>query len=55
MEQIRSAEGIAAVRAVIQAAKCTRPQEEVTDEEIKRSEAVVRKIMAETERLGLYK
>ncbi len=55
MEQIRSAEGIAAVRAVIRAAQCAGPQEEVTEEEIKRSEAVVKELMAETERLGLYK
>lgn len=54
MEQIRSAEGIAAVRAVIRAAKCAGPQEEVTEAEIERSEAVVKEIMAETERLGLY-
>lgn len=55
MEQIRSAEGIAAVRAVIRAANNAGPQDEVTETEIKRSEAVMDELVAETERLGLYK
>lgn len=55
MEQIRSAEGIAAVRAVIRAANIAGPQKEVTEAEIERSEAVMQELVEETERLGLYK
>ena len=36
-------------------AKCAGPREEVTDAEIERSQAIVEEIMAETERLGLYR
>ena len=31
------------------------PDEEATPEEIERSQVIVREIMAETERMGLYK
>ena len=55
MEQLRSAEGIAAVRAAIREAKCAGPGEEVTEAEIECSQAIVEEIMAETERLGLYR
>ena len=55
MEQIRSAEEIAYVRAVIREAKCAGPREEVSEAEIERSHAIVDEIMAETERLGLYR
>ena len=55
VERVRSAEAIAHVRAVIREAKCAGPHEEVTDAEIERSQTVVKEIMAETERLGLYR
>ncbi len=55
VERIRSAEAIASVRAIIRKANSTGPREEVTEAEIKRSQAVVKEIMAETERLGLYR
>ncbi len=55
MEQIRSAEGIATVRAVIQAAKCAGPQEEISAAEMAHREAVMQELVEETERLGLYK
>ncbi len=55
MEQIRRAKGMAAVRAAIREAKCAGPREEVSEAEIKRSHAIVDEIMAETERLGLYR
>ena len=55
MDQIRSTEGIAVVRAAIRAAQCAGPQEKVIEEEIKSSEAVMDELVVETERLGLYK
>lgn len=55
MEQICSAEGIAAVRAVIRAAKCAGPEEEISATEMARREAVMQELVEETERLGLYK
>ncbi len=55
VERVRSAEAIAYVRAVIREAKCAGPREEVTEAEIERSQALVKEIMAETERLGLYR
>ena len=54
MEQIRSVEGIAAVRAVIRAAKCAGPQEQIS-EEIARREAIMQELVEDTEKLGLYK
>ena len=55
VERVRRAEGIAAVRAAIREAKCAGPREEVSEAEIERSHAIVDEIMAETERLGLYR
>ncbi len=56
MERLQNVEKIAALRAhMARADKNVPPREPVTEAEIKRSEAVVREIMAETERLGLYR
>ena len=55
MERLQVTEEIAAVRAVFQKAKCAGPPEEVSEAEIERSQAIVKEIMAETERLGLYR
>ena len=55
VERVRNAEAIAAVRAIIRQANSAGPHEEVTEAEIERSQAVVKEIMAETERLGLYR
>lgn len=55
VERIRSAEAIASVRAIIRQANSNGPREEVTEAEIEHSEAIVKEIMAETERLGLYR
>lgn len=55
VERLRTLEEISTVRAIIRKAEDAEPREEVTEEEIERSQAVVREIMAETERLGLYK
>jgi len=55
VERVRSAEAIASVRAIIREAKCAGPREEVSEAEIERSQALVKEIMAETERLGLYR
>ena len=56
MERLEDVEEVAAVRAhLAQARMDTPPCEPVTEAEIERSQAVVREIMAETERLGLYR
>lgn len=55
MEQLRSAEEIAYVRAVIREAKCAGPREEISEAEMERREAVMKELMEETERLGLYR
>ena len=55
VERVRSAEAIATVRAIIRKAESSGPREEVTEAEIERSQAVVRELMEETERLGLYR
>jgi len=55
MEQIRSAEEIAYVRAVIREAKCAGPHEEISDAEMERRLAVMKELVEETERLGLYR
>ena len=55
VEKIRSAEGVAAVRAAIREAKCAGPREEVSEEEMARREAVMKELVEETERLGLYR
>lgn len=55
MERLQTADEIAAVRAIVREAKRAGLREEVTEAEIERSQAVVKEIMAETERLGLYR
>ena len=55
MERLQTADEISAVRAIIRESKCAGPSEEVSETEIERSRAVVKEIMAETERLGLYR
>ncbi len=55
VERLRTLEEISTVRAIIRKAEDAGPREEVTEEEIERSQAIVREIMAETERMGLYK
>jgi len=55
MEQIRSAEEITYVRAVIREAKCAGPAEEISEAEMERRNAVMDELVAETERLGLYR
>jgi PHD/YefM family antitoxin component YafN of YafNO toxin-antitoxin module len=55
MERIRSIEEIAHVRAVIREAKCAGPREEISEAEMERRESVMKELMEETERLGLYR
>ncbi len=54
MERLHHMEEVSAVRAIIQKAQSAGPREEVPEADIERSQAVVRELMAETERLGLY-
>lgn len=54
MERLRNMEAISAVRAVVRAANDILPREEMTEAESARSQAVIKELMAETERLGLY-
>jgi len=55
MEQLRSAEEIAYVRAVIRKAKCAGPAEEISEAQMERRNALMDELVAETERLGLYR
>ncbi len=55
MERLQITDEIAAVRAIIRQANSVGPREEISEAEIERSQAVVKEIMAETERLGLYR
>lgn len=55
VERLRTLEEISTVRAIIRKAEETGPDEEATQEEIERSQAIVREIMAETEQMGLYR
>ena len=55
MEQIRRVKGTAAVRAAIREAKCAGPREEISEAEMKRRNALLDELTAETERLGLYR
>ena len=54
-ERLQSADEIAAVRAVIRKAKCAGPREEISEAEMARRRAVMKELVEETERLGLYK
>lgn len=55
VERLHYMEEVAAVRAIIRKANSAEPPEEVTEAEIERSQMIVREIMEETERLGLYR
>lgn len=55
VERVRSAEAIAHVRAVIREAKCAGPREEISEAEMERRNALLDELVAETERLGLYR
>lgn len=55
VERLEHMEAVAAVRAVIRKANDAGPHEEVTEAEIERSQAVLKELMEETERLGLYR
>ena len=55
LDRLHHMEAVSSVRAAIRAADRNAPKEEVSEAEIERSQAVVRELMAETERLGLYK
>ena len=55
MERLRHTEAVSAIRAVIQSANSGPTHEQPTEAEIEESQAVVKELMAETERLGLYR
>ncbi len=56
MEQLSHLQAVSALHAhMAQARKNAPPQEPVTEAEIERRQAVVKEIMAETERLELYR
>ena len=55
VERVRHVEAVAYVRAVIREAKCAGPNEEIPEDEMERRKAVMRELVEETERLGLYK
>ena len=55
VERLRTLEEISRVRAIIRQAEEAGPRPKITEAESERRQAVVKEIMAETERLGLYK
>jgi len=55
MERLEQMEAVVAVRAIIRKANEAEPREEVTEAEIERSQAVLKELMEETERFGLYR
>jgi PHD/YefM family antitoxin component YafN of YafNO toxin-antitoxin module len=55
MARVLHAETVAEVRAVIRRAEDAGPREDVPEAELARSRTVVEELMAETERLGLYR
>ncbi len=55
MERLRRVETVSSIRAVMQAANNAQSREEVSEADIEKSQAVVKELMAETERLGLYR
>ena len=55
VERVRSAEDTAYVRAVLREAKCAGPREEIPEAEMERRNALLDELVAETERLGLYR
>jgi hypothetical protein len=54
MERLEDKEAISAIRAIIRTANDAAPRAEVSEAEIERSQAVVKELMAETERRKLY-
>ncbi len=56
MEQLSHLQAVSALRAhMAQARKNAPPQEPITEAEIERRQAVMDELVAETERLGLYR
>ena len=55
MERLHHLEEVSAVRSIVRRANGAEPPEVISEAEIERRQAVVKEIMAETERLGLYK
>jgi PHD/YefM family antitoxin component YafN of YafNO toxin-antitoxin module len=55
VKRLQTADEIAAVRAIIRKAKCAGPHEEIPEAEMERREAVMKELVEETERLGLYR
>lgn len=55
VERLHHMEEVAAVRAIIQKAHCSGPHEEISEAEMARREAVMKELVEETERLGLYR
>ena len=56
MDRLQSAEAITALRAhMAQARRSASPREPVTEAEILRSQAVMKDLVEETERFGLYR
>lgn len=55
LKEMEDMESLAYVRSVVREAKNAGPHEEVTEAEMERRRAVMKELMEETERLGLYK
>jgi len=55
MERLHHMEAVASVRADIARFEKDAPVDEATEAEIERSQAVMKELVAETERLGLYR
>lgn len=55
MERLQITDEIAAVRAIIRQANGTGPCEEISEAEMERRNAVMKELVEETERLGLYR
>ena len=55
MEQLNHKEAVSAVRAIIREVESAGPPEVISEAETKRRHAVLDELVAETERLGLYR
>jgi hypothetical protein len=55
VRQVCHMERVASLRAHIERHRSTTPREPLTEEELERSAELLRELVAETERLGLYK
>ena len=55
VERLEHMEAVAAVRAIVRKANESGPTEEVPEAEMERRRAVMKELMEETERLGLYR